>query len=487
MRFSLLPSCLTLCLLGASHSTSGCKEAAQETVASAEELMDPENCKTCHPDHYDEWLGSMHAYAAEDPLFRAMNARGQRETNGTLGDFCVRCHAPMAVALGLTKDGLNLDQIPQAYQGVTCYFCHNVSSVEGTHNNPLQLAMDSTMRGPINDPSDSGFHRSSYSTLQDGRSLDSGDMCGSCHDIVTPKGVELERSYREWLDSFYSDPDPDFPKNPAFYAQSCNNCHMPGETGIVADVPGVSADRRRHSHLFPGVDVAISDFPNSEIAADLRTTQEEAMADIRRTLLCSNICVQDGNEGEANIQVWLHNESAGHGWPSGANQDRRAWVEVIAYAGDEILLHSGNVEEGQAVTSLDDPNLWLFRDAIFNEDGEEVHMFWEAASYESSQLKVPSEVSADASTWVARDYALELPSGQLIDRVEVKVHIRPVALEVVDSLINSGDLDAGFRPRFKTYPVMALDWQVDEAYNLDEAGKCVGSSLSCWAPDLPSP
>ena len=29
-----------------------------------------------------------------------MNKRGQRETNGALGTFCLKCHAPMAVALG---------------------------------------------------------------------------------------------------------------------------------------------------------------------------------------------------------------------------------------------------------------------------------------------------------------------------------------------------------------------------------------------------
>ena len=42
----------------------------------------------------------MHAYAADDPVFVAMNKRGQRETNGELGTFCVKCHAPMAVANG---------------------------------------------------------------------------------------------------------------------------------------------------------------------------------------------------------------------------------------------------------------------------------------------------------------------------------------------------------------------------------------------------
>jgi len=42
-------------------------------------LEDPAACKTCHPIQYEEWSGSMHAYASEDPVFRAMNRRVQRE------------------------------------------------------------------------------------------------------------------------------------------------------------------------------------------------------------------------------------------------------------------------------------------------------------------------------------------------------------------------------------------------------------------------
>jgi hypothetical protein len=73
--------------------------------------MDPETCRTCHQDQYSEWAASMHAHAAEDPVFIAMNRRGQEETAGALGDFCVRCHAPMAVREGRTVDGLNLDSL----------------------------------------------------------------------------------------------------------------------------------------------------------------------------------------------------------------------------------------------------------------------------------------------------------------------------------------------------------------------------------------
>ena len=72
----------------------------------------------------------MHAYASEDPVFRALNALGQAETNGELGDFCVQCHAPLAVELGLTTDGLELDEVPEHLRGIGCTFCHQVDAVE---------------------------------------------------------------------------------------------------------------------------------------------------------------------------------------------------------------------------------------------------------------------------------------------------------------------------------------------------------------------
>ena len=71
---------------------------------SLEQLQDPATCKTCHPKQYADWEGSMHAYASKDPVFVAMNQRGQRETDGGLGKFCVQCHAPMAVHNALTTD-----------------------------------------------------------------------------------------------------------------------------------------------------------------------------------------------------------------------------------------------------------------------------------------------------------------------------------------------------------------------------------------------
>src|SRR6185312_13253219 len=144
----------------------------------------------CHPQHSAQWAASMHAYASEDPVFLALNRRGQREAH--LGTFCVKCHAPMAVALGLT-DGTNFDpaKLPAAARGVTCYFCHDVAKVEGDHNNGLQLALDDVMRGGVLDPASNDAHRSQFDDQMASASNDSR-MCGSCHDVVTPAGVALE-------------------------------------------------------------------------------------------------------------------------------------------------------------------------------------------------------------------------------------------------------------------------------------------------------
>src|SRR5689334_14642857 len=144
--------------------------------------MVPETCQTCHPNHYTEWSGSMHAYASDDPVFLAMNARAQRENQ--VGDFCVRCHAPLAVREGMTQDGLNLASLPPAMKGVTCYFCHATQSVTDTHNNPLVLATDQSLFGPFSDPVAGTPHVALYSPYLDSVQTQSAAACGSCHDIV---------------------------------------------------------------------------------------------------------------------------------------------------------------------------------------------------------------------------------------------------------------------------------------------------------------
>ena len=460
-----------------------------------DELMDPETCQECHPVHYEEWLGSMHAYAADDPVFLAMNARGQRETNGELGDFCVKCHAPLAVALGATEDGLNLAELPQWMKGVNCYFCHQVTDAPGVSNNPLVLAMDDVMRGAVVDPVASEAHESEYGRFQDGNLLASGFMCGSCHDIVNPNGVHIERTHDEWLKSFYSEPDPVNPQYPDEdnLGQTCNNCHMSSRPdGPIADAPGVSGDRIPHDHRMAGVDVALTPFPDAERAPALQEAQREAIAEFRRTTLCASLCVREAETGGQELVVWLHNEFAGHGWPSGAMQDRRAWVEVIAKRGGEVVYQSGVVADGEPVAHVDDPDLWQFRDWHYDNQDNEVHMFWETEKYTSSQLPVAATFFADPQTWREKSYFFP---GEPPDEVSMRVLLRPMGLEVLDDLIDSGDLDPAIRDRIETFsiPPVELTWTPDTAIESNTGyGTCFSSNndlnrVTCRSPYIYNP
>src|SRR6266581_6039630 len=90
----------TTVLAGLFACTSHTPEQPPPALLARAEMLDPTTCQKCHADHYRDWSGSMHAYASDDPVFLAMNKRGQRETSGALGSFCVKCHAPMAVREG---------------------------------------------------------------------------------------------------------------------------------------------------------------------------------------------------------------------------------------------------------------------------------------------------------------------------------------------------------------------------------------------------
>ena len=52
-------------------------------------------CATCHPQQYREWSVSPHAYSQMSPVFNAMHGTVVDFTNGTNGDFCIRCHTPV--------------------------------------------------------------------------------------------------------------------------------------------------------------------------------------------------------------------------------------------------------------------------------------------------------------------------------------------------------------------------------------------------------
>ncbi len=411
------------------------------------DLQDPTTCMDCHGDHYTEWSGSMHAYASDDPVFRAMEQRGQRETGGQLGMFCVQCHAPMAVALGTITPanvvGFDFSTLQPAERGITCYFCHDVKSVVADHNNGLVLAMDQTMRGGVGDPTDSPAHFSSDDKQLMRGTTNKSKMCGSCHDVTLANGVALETTFQEWQGSVFSHDDP-----ASFVPQTCSMCHMQSEPDkkFIANKAGLDVRARDgsfHLHRFAAIDQATTAFP------DLpgQTAAIHDILDPSLTIVGQNpvtgppapggICLNPPGE----LTVRVDTTQIGHAFPSGAAQDRRAWLEVIAYdATDQVVFQSGVVPDGMDPEDIDDENLVAFWDRTFKADGvTPAHFFWEIASQKPFVLNAPLEFGLDHSR--TGTYHVEDVAAQ-IDHITATLRVRALPYAVLRDLVASHDLAA---------------------------------------------
>jgi hypothetical protein len=391
-----------------------------------EKLKDPDTCKDCHPKHYESWAGSMHAYAADDPLFLAMNDKGQKEAD--IKNFCVKCHSPLAIGPDdATVDRAKLAALPKSQRGVTCFFCHSIDAVDGTHNNPLTLAQDGVMRGQLIDARPNKAHASAYSTLLDDKHLRSAQACGSCHDIVNGHGVHLERTFGEWDDSVFSKQ----------YGLTCAQCHMdPEKNQVIAEGPDVQGVflRARHDHGFPAVDVALTPWPHM---AEQRAAIQEQL-DYRT--LQNALCVTGLQAGIPSIVAIVDNVGVGHKWPSGAAQDRRAWFEITAYKEGKIIYQTGAVPPGTEPTKLADPDLWLLRDCALDDKGDEVHMFWEVKSSDPNLLPVLATLDPTQGAYYQTHQTQKFPrnTGTILsanpDRVTMDVWLLAFPLDVFDEL-----------------------------------------------------
>ena len=440
--------------------TSACSGAAPDQPAlTRAQLLDPESCRGCHPLHYREWASSMHAYASRDPVFRAMNQRGQRETDGELGDFCVDCHAPLALREGATRDGLDLDQVPEHLQGVTCYFCHNAVGVGEHFNNDVELAGDTIMRASLAAPRATSAHDTAYSRLHDRNHGDSTRLCGSCHDVVTPNGVRLERTFAEYEKSVFATSRRGF--------ETCNGCHMDArDTG----------DGVRHEHLWAGVDVALEDFPDraaQRAAIECALSQNARIGSIQ-------------HDGFGGFTVSFETD-AGHSQPSGAAQDRRLWLELIAYAADgSVIFESGTIADDELEDKApDDPehdrNLMLLRDRLYDEQGDPTHMFWQAAPSQQHpdgyrSLLLPPMTEAMTAHSLAVTY--QVGPAAKVARITARLRMRPMGLDVLRDLVDSGDLDPELLAQVPTFTLhgAAVEWTPEQS-----------ALRSLWPEDLRCP
>jgi nitrate/TMAO reductase-like tetraheme cytochrome c subunit len=251
-------------------------------------------CAACHQSHYDEWSVSPHAYAQLSPVFNAMHAKIVKETNGTQGDFCIRCHTPVGMQMGEPELENISKRAPVSQEGVTCIACHRVDREYGKISGRFPI-----IKGDIYEPvfgpdgnkelkrvlNEKQTYKVVTSREESGRAIhtdavrfekisESG-FCGTCHDVTFVNGFRLEEAFSEYKGS-----------PAAKRGESCQDCHMGKVPGIAsgyrqepAAVIGgePTAVRKRTNHMMVGPDYSIVHpgiFPHNPDAKELATMDE---------------------------------------------------------------------------------------------------------------------------------------------------------------------------------------------------------------------
>ncbi|MEM7454658.1 MAG: multiheme c-type cytochrome [Planctomycetota bacterium] len=237
-----------------------------------------QECATCHEQIYEEWSSSSHAYSAISPMFHSFEQKINTLAQGTLGYFCLRCHAPVATTMGLRRDQAIWDGPKVFREGVTCVACHRVKTPFGKVNGErrmepgdlydpvygsssgggLEIALKYDDHYKVNeDRGDTGpgqaIHRQSIQFEE----LSESSFCVSCHQVAVQPGIKLEVVWDQYRAS------------PAYRAGvTCQDCHMGkvpgvdsgysvGPAAVVSDKV-VNPERRHSNHAFygPGYSIA---------------------------------------------------------------------------------------------------------------------------------------------------------------------------------------------------------------------------------------
>jgi hypothetical protein len=214
--------------------------------------------------------------------------------------------------------------------------------------------------------------------------------------------------------------------------------------------------RTLHAHGFPAVDLAVTPFPEME-------TQKMQAQQLLDTVLQPTLCFNDLTK---RMELTLENVSAGHGFPSGATPDRRAWVELTAYSGGSVIYSSGG-DSALPLEGSSDPDLWLMRDCLFDSAGQETALFWEATTVRG-EAAVPGSVMQNImmpETFNKSHPRKMYPATGMLpmmpDRVSLKVHLQAIGDDVLAKLVQSSDLDPAIPPKIARYQLggaASFDW-----------------------------
>jgi hypothetical protein len=377
---TLIAACMLMLQIISGCGTPGVTRLSSETPAPDAKL--PETvflrsvvCQDCHPAEYEEWRTSMHAYAQHSPIFLAFNKTVLKNSGGTLGTFCARCHTPVGISSGETSIMANDKRSEAALDSVGCVSCHSTNQpnqeASAVYHVPVPGDQEPIIYGPYYGSDEPGAPDPSMRLIKSPHISRHSDyftearLCGNCHDVFSPDGFRIEEAFSEWRNGPY-----------ARAGITCQNCHMapiPGKPvrqdelplEYIADpsvVPG-APKRHRSSHRFTGPDYSVLlAFGKDDLGLDKVGFQKltDKLEEQRKTLFRNAASMQVSHPETVQpgsslpLTVAVTNSGAGHNLPTGFAAERQVWLEVILRdSGGHVLYSSGSLDSAKDLRDED--------------------------------------------------------------------------------------------------------------------------------------
>lgn len=428
----------------------------------------PETCAECHPDQYQEWTGSMHALAFQDPIYQGELSKAVKAVGPEVAKQCEGCHSAAAVVTGEVKGPGLTGLSPMAMAGVSCDVCHSVKGHNGWKTPYHQPENGSLILSPGKETKDGvvltkygpykgeegcggGFHDCVESPLHK-----TTDLCGSCHQVHHYQAhTPIESTYREWKDGPYGLKD-----------IACQDCHMVDHETFLRTADKLQKPQRgEYRHYFSGANFlvyylteqAAKKAGNEELAANAHQKYEMA---VKRLQAAADLEVSPiyRNNRLAELKVRVKNIRAGHNLPTSLTNIRQVWLEVTAKdKNGKVLMTTGTVDaKGELPPEA----------RVFNSEGmgDNFHFAidpWQLVSF-SRHDSIPPKGYKDVY------YGLTAPeaSGQVA--VEVKLRYRQAEQKVAEALLAAvpADIDLEKIYGLKKVPTLPVVDMVQKKVNI---------------------
>lgn len=404
---------------------------------SSVEFTAPEVCAGCHPDKFEEWTGSVHALAFQDPVYQGELNKAVKAVGHEITRQCEGCHSAMGMVTGEIKKAGIAGLSPMALAGVSCDICHSISGTTHWQTPSHEPENGSFILTPGLDTADGpkkikhgplkpskmcggGFHECDESPLHL-----QADLCAGCHQVYHyDSHFPLEATYLEWKHDVYAQKE-----------ILCQDCHMVDiETFRRAADDFRKPSDAEYRHYFSGAnfllyylaEAAAKKAGDEKKAANIRKKYDMA---VKRLQLAADIEIFPVYQGDklAEIKIRVKNIRAGHNLPTSLTNIRQMWLEVTAKdEKQKVLMTTGDIgAKGQLPENV----------RVFNSDGmgNDFHFAvdpWVIVSF-SRHETIPPRGYKDVY------YGLQTPEGIKKINIEAKLRFRQADQKIAEALLGA--------------------------------------------------